>query len=87
MNFVEENECLTGRNDCDVDAICRDLDIGYICECKPPYEDKSPNILKTGRVCVLDTSCPANNTCSLNALCESHGFGRYTVLIHIQYII
>lgn len=39
-----ENECETGNNDCDDNAICKDLKKGWNCECKQGY-------LGNGRYC------------------------------------
>lgn len=48
-----ENECLTGKHDCDPNAICRDNEQSFTCECAQGYTDRSPNRLnRPGRVCV-----------------------------------
>lgn len=79
IKIPEENECLNGHHDCDPNAHCRDLDVGFTCECKPPFFDKSPNFQKPGRFCVPDSKCPPDHTCSPNAVCEPLGSGKYTV--------
>lgn len=66
--LVFENECETGKHDCDHNAICHDneqveltivasLSVPFLqsftCECKDGFTDRSPSKLtRPGRVCV-----------------------------------
>lgn len=65
--LVFENECETGKHDCDHNAMCHDNEqVGtltdvpfqpyvqsFTCECKQGFTDRSPNKLtRSGRVCV-----------------------------------
>lgn len=48
-----ENECLNGKHDCDPNAICRDNEQSFTCECAQGFADRSPNQLnRPGRVCI-----------------------------------
>lgn len=51
--ILVENECLTGKHDCDPNAECHDNEQSFTCECLPGFTDRSPNRLnRPGRVCV-----------------------------------
>uniref|UniRef100_A0AC35UCE3 Transmembrane matrix receptor MUP-4 n=1 Tax=Rhabditophanes sp. KR3021 TaxID=114890 RepID=A0AC35UCE3_9BILA len=55
------NECSDSNlNSCDVNSSCIDLEDGYTCVCAPGYADVSGSAkLPPGRVCTLQTTCPA----------------------------
>ncbi|VDN35826.1 unnamed protein product, partial [Gongylonema pulchrum] len=68
-----ENECLTGKHDCDPNAICRDNEQSFTCECAQGYTDRSPNRLnRPGRVCIqlIDECATGRHTCSAQAECR-----------------
>lgn len=44
-----EDECQTGKHDCSPNAICKDLEKGFTCECKDGFNDALPS--RPGRVC------------------------------------
>ncbi|VDP05609.1 unnamed protein product [Soboliphyme baturini] len=58
------NECADARdNSCDPEAHCIDTPEAYICTCPEGYRDVSSNAnLPPGRVCTLQTVCPAQPT-------------------------
>lgn len=48
-----ENECASGKHDCDPSAICHDNEQSFSCECPAGFIDRSPNkVHRAGRVCV-----------------------------------
>uniref|UniRef100_A0A914CT96 Uncharacterized protein n=1 Tax=Acrobeloides nanus TaxID=290746 RepID=A0A914CT96_9BILA len=73
-----KNECLSGEDDCDVNAICTDTDDSYICNCRPGFLDQSPDpVNKPGRVCSdLSRDCERNSRCSPNAICTNTPDGQ-----------
>ncbi|CAD5230397.1 unnamed protein product [Bursaphelenchus okinawaensis] len=67
-----ENECASGRHDCDQRARCTDTDESFICACPLDSIDQSPDLLtKPGRVCqrLEDECATSNNGCPANAEC------------------
>src|SRR5262245_44036235 len=76
---IVENECLLGTHDCDVKALCRDLEIGFTCECPPGLIDRSSNLpQRPGRVCQVEARCPSITECHRDALCFPETNGNYT---------
>ncbi|VDN55231.1 unnamed protein product [Dracunculus medinensis] len=68
-----ENECLNGKHDCDPNAICRDNEQSFTCECAQGFADRSPNQLnRPGRVCIqlVDECATGRHTCSAQAECR-----------------
>ncbi|KAK6012089.1 EGF-like domain protein, partial [Ostertagia ostertagi] len=68
-----ENECETGKHDCDQSAICHDNEQSFSCECPTGFVDRSPNKLhRPGRVCVklVDECSTGRHTCSAQADCR-----------------
>ena len=35
--FIDIDECVSGESDCNQNAICRNTNGGYVCECKMGY--------------------------------------------------
>uniref|UniRef100_A0AC35TFU5 EGF-like domain-containing protein n=1 Tax=Rhabditophanes sp. KR3021 TaxID=114890 RepID=A0AC35TFU5_9BILA len=66
------NECLSGIHDCNRNAICTDLDEGYLCSCKYGFRDESPEPTKrAGRICVAEVNecVTGKHNCDPNAYC------------------
>lgn len=64
---------MAGKHDCDPNALCRDNEESFTCECTPGYTDRSPNKLnRPGRVCVqlIDECATSRHTCSPQAECR-----------------
>ncbi|CAD5110882.1 DgyrCDS247 [Dimorphilus gyrociliatus] len=62
----EENECINGHHDCTEYETCKDLPIGYSCECSEGYERKSSGVCEPVCPGCLHGSCTAPNKCSCN---------------------
>jgi len=58
------DECAEGTDDCDVDATCTDLDVGFACACNDGYQGDGTTCVDTDE-CTLGTDdCDANATCT-----------------------
>ncbi|KAL3070193.1 hypothetical protein niasHT_039386 [Heterodera trifolii] len=73
----QRHPCQDGSHDCHTKASCRAVGAtGFVCECLPGYEDKSPDPKnKGGRVCLLTEPICLDNTrndCHPAAICAEN---------------
>lgn len=70
--LVFRDECKDpSLNDCPPTSVCVDQFYGFVCQCKPGFVDKSPNIQDNpGRVCVQDGAAGTNGTIAPEAIPE-----------------
>jgi len=74
----DENECVTGKDNCGRNAICKNTDGSFTCECKTGYSGDPTTTGASGCTDIDDCAATGANPCKNGATCTDVGIGHYT---------